>query len=109
VVHYEPDDVVLHANRPADAFYVLYSGKAALRRVGASGEAETVEVLTKGDFCGQATLLAVRRPLRPATCRFDWDFPMRRVFLSRNIEGATDAGRHAEVSPCCTARAATPR
>jgi CRP-like cAMP-binding protein len=76
VVHYEPDDVVLHANRPADAFYVLYSGKAALRRVGASGEAETVEVLTKGDFCGQATLLAVRRPLRPATCRFDWDFPM---------------------------------
>jgi hypothetical protein len=37
----------------------------------------------------------VRRPLRPATCRFDWDFPMRRVFLSRNIEGATDAGRAA--------------
>jgi hypothetical protein len=36
-----------------------------------------------------------RRPLRPATCRFDWDFPMRRVFLSRNIEGATDAGRAA--------------
>ena len=24
---------------------------------------------------------------------FDWDFPMRRLFLSRNIEGATDAGR----------------
>jgi hypothetical protein len=35
----------------------------------------------------------VRRPLRPATCCFDWDFPMRRLFLSRNIEGATDAGR----------------
>eukprot|EP01047_Picozoa_sp_COSAG01_P028522 COSAG01_NODE_1918_length_8905_cov_2.532591_5_plen_129_part_00 len=34
----------------------------------------------------------VRRPLRPATCCFDWDFPMRRLFLSRNIEGATDAG-----------------
>jgi hypothetical protein len=35
----------------------------------------------------------VRRPLRPATCRFGWDSPMRRVFLSRDIEGATDAGR----------------
>jgi hypothetical protein len=31
--------------------------------------------------------------LRPATCCFDWDFLMRRLFLSRNIKGATDAGR----------------
>jgi hypothetical protein len=27
--------------------------------------------------------LAVAVPLRPATCRFDWDFPMRRLFLSK--------------------------
>jgi GNAT superfamily N-acetyltransferase len=37
-------------------------------------------------------LALVRRPLRPAACCFDWDFHMRRLFLSRNIEGATDAG-----------------
>jgi hypothetical protein len=38
----------------------------------------------------------VRRPLRPATCRSDWDFPTRRVFLSRNAEGgATGAGTQA--------------
>jgi hypothetical protein len=41
---------------------------------------------------GQGRAL-VRRPLRPATRCFDWDVPMRRLFLSRNIEGATDAGR----------------
>jgi hypothetical protein len=35
----------------------------------------------------------VRRPLRPAACRFDWDFPVRRLFLSRNIEGAPALGR----------------
>jgi hypothetical protein len=46
--------------------------------------------------------VVVRRPLRPATSRFDWDFPMRRLLLSRNIEGATDSGR-----ACCTARAPT--
>eukprot|EP01049_Picozoa_sp_SAG25_P008920 SAG25_NODE_841_length_5118_cov_6.634389_3_plen_126_part_00 len=34
----------------------------------------------------------VQRPLRPATCGFDWDFPLRCLFLSRNIEGATDVG-----------------
>jgi hypothetical protein len=38
-------------------------------------------------------IAAVRRPLRPATCCFGWDLPMRRLFLSRNIEGATGAGR----------------
>jgi hypothetical protein len=30
----------------------------------------------------------VRRPSRPAICCFDWDLPVRRLFLSRNIEGA---------------------
>eukprot|EP01047_Picozoa_sp_COSAG01_P046239 COSAG01_NODE_4325_length_5131_cov_187.768084_3_plen_205_part_00 len=53
----------------------------------------------------------VRRPLRPATSRFDWDFPMRRVFLSRNIEGATDAGRSggtcsSSTRPWCSSRCA---
>lgn len=43
----------------------------------------------------------VRRPLRPATCRFDWDFPVRRLFLSRNIEGATDAAREHPASSSC--------
>jgi hypothetical protein len=33
----------------------------------------------------------VRCALQP--CDLDWDFPMRCLFLSRNIEGATDAGR----------------
>jgi hypothetical protein len=46
--------------------------------------------------------LAVRCPLRPATCCFDWGVPVRRLFLSRNIEGATDAGR-ASMGVCCTA------
>ena len=45
-------------------------------------------ILTSGPI-----FVVVRRPLRPAAYDFDWDFPMRRLFLSRNIEGVTDAGR----------------
>jgi hypothetical protein len=51
---------------------------------------------------GQPKSLGVRRPLRPAACRFDWDFPVRRVFLSRNIEGATDAGGRRGPAPSAT-------
>jgi hypothetical protein len=49
----------------------------------------------------------VRRPLRPATCCFDWCFPMRRLFLSGYIEGATDAGRHQRPRPSSCSVAST--
>jgi hypothetical protein len=43
-----------------------------------------------------AKLAQMRGAASVAHCNpvvFDWDFPMRRLFLLRNIEGATDAGR----------------
>eukprot|EP01047_Picozoa_sp_COSAG01_P033816 COSAG01_NODE_2506_length_7552_cov_66.389776_3_plen_180_part_00 len=46
---------------------------------------------------------AVRRPLRPAACCVDWDVPTRRVFWSRSIEGAADAGRTLWRCGCGTA------
>jgi hypothetical protein len=52
---------------------------------------ETWQVRRLG-FPYATCVLVMRRPLRPATCGFDWDFPLRRLFLSRNIEGATDVG-----------------
>ena len=45
VVHFEKGDVILHANRPAPTFFMLYSGTAEKRAVSASGQSDS-----KGPF-----------------------------------------------------------
>jgi hypothetical protein len=72
------------------AFAAAEAAAAAAEEEEEKAEAEAVQ---GSEDPWQPAADEVRRPLRPATCRFDWDFPMRRVFLSRNNEGATDAGR----------------
>eukprot|EP01047_Picozoa_sp_COSAG01_P043546 COSAG01_NODE_3874_length_5600_cov_24.365206_5_plen_172_part_00 len=71
----------------------LYSCSVQLRTQRSGADHRDQRAATADTAVMVADALAlVRRPLRPATCRFDWDFPMRRLFLPRNIEGATDAG-----------------
>ena len=57
IVHFEPGDVIIHANQQAPSMFVLYEGKATVRSLSETGQSRDVRVLEAGDYCGEHTLL----------------------------------------------------
>jgi subfamily B ATP-binding cassette protein HlyB/CyaB len=77
LVHYTLGQAVVRAGEEADAFYIVYSGRARVIAVNSTGEEVTVGTLTRGNSFGEQGLLT--RTPRNFTVRAASDLALLRL------------------------------